>query len=113
MDFRDEQAAWSARAQAAQGLAAHALQRLMVLAESSKSGQIRTVARFIASVYDGQTFPLDPFDLRTVDVPISDDMLLCLDALRWGKSDLHNLVPDGNKRILAICSAWSLEWPET
>lgn len=110
-DLEKLEAEWAARAQRAQGAAAQALERLLKLAEVSDAGQARTVARFIASTFDGQTFPLDPFDLRTVDVAISDDMLTCLDALRWGKADLHKLVPDGNKRILAICDAWGLKWP--
>ena len=84
----------------------------MCLAETRDSGQIRRIAYFIASTFNGQAFPLDPFDLRTVDVEISDDMLICLDALRWGRADLYKLVPEGEKRILAVCKAWGLEWPD-
>ncbi|MBS0230362.1 MAG: hypothetical protein JSS52_04290 [Proteobacteria bacterium] len=100
------------RAQRAQAAAAQALERLLNLAETRDSGQIHTVARFIASTFNGQAFPFDPFDLRAVDVAISDDMLVCLDALRWGRADLYKLVPDGERRILAMCQAWRLEWPE-
>ena len=103
---------WASRAQRAQAQAAHALERLLDLAEKRDSGQIRTVARFIASTFNGRAFPLDPFDLRTVDVAISDDMLICLDALRWGRADLYKLVPEGEKRVLAVCEAWGLEWPD-
>lgn len=81
-------------------------------AETRDSGQIRTVAHFIAATFDGRTFPFDVVDLRTVDVEISDDMLLCLDALRWGKADLYRLVPNGEKRILDVCKDWGFEWPE-
>ena len=104
--------AWAERASKAQASAAQAYDRLLRLAESRNSGQDRTVARFVASTFDGQTFPMDPFDLRTVDVAIGDDMLLCLDALRWGKADLHKLIPDGEARILAMCSNWGLKWQE-
>lgn len=103
---------WQQRARLAQTAAAQALGRLLVMAETRDSGQIRTVARFIASTFDGQTFPFDLFDLRAVDVQISDDMLVCLDALRWGKADLYKLVPDGHKRILDVCAAWGIKWPE-
>lgn len=103
---------WDQRARQAQAAAAQALERLLALAETRDSGQIRTVARFIASTFDGQTFPFDLFDLRAVDVQISDDMLACLDALRWGKADLYKLVPDGHERILAVCNAWGLKWPD-
>ena len=53
---------------------------------------------FIAATYNGEAFPIVLFELRAVDEAISDDMLLCIDALRWGQSDLHSLVPDGDRR---------------
>ena len=76
----------------------HADQRLLQLAETSESGEVRRVAFFIAATYNGEAFPFDLFDLRAVDEAISDDMLSCIDALRWGQSDLHSLVPDGDRR---------------
>jgi hypothetical protein len=103
---------WARRASEAQAAAAQAYARLLNLAETRDSGQIRRVAQFIASTYDGATFPFDLFELRTVDVAIADDMLLCLDALRWGKADLFKLVPDGERRVKAICAAWGIVWPE-
>jgi len=113
VNFIDQEREWAERAAKAQGAAAHAYERLLGLAERERSGQVRTVARFIASTFDGQTFPMDLFDLRSVDVALGDDMLLCLDALRWGKADLYKLVPDGHARILAMCEAWGLKWPES
>lgn len=104
--------AWEQRSSRTQAAAAHAYARLVHLAESRTSGQIRIVARFIASTYDGQTFPFDPFDLRQVDVEISDDMLLCLDALRWGRADLFRLIPDGDRRVRQLLDAWGIQWPE-
>jgi hypothetical protein len=106
------QAEWDARARAAQGVAAQAYARLLKLAETGDSGQIRRVAQFLASSYNGQAFPFDLYELRAVDVEISDDMLACLDALRWAKADLHTLVPDGATRVEAVCDAWGLKWPE-
>lgn len=111
-EFAGKEAQWAQRATRAQAAAAQALERLLNLAETRDSGQIRTVTRFIAATFDGQNFAFDLFDLRTVDVEISDDMLTCLDALRWGKADLYKLVPQGQERILEICKAWGLEWPE-
>lgn len=108
-----KEAEWAKRAHQAQAAAAQALERLLQLAESRDSGQIRTVAHFIAATFDGQTFPFDLFDLRTVDVEISDDMLLCLDALRWGKADLYKLVPHGKQRVLDVCKNWGFEWPDS
>lgn len=104
---------WHDRAMKTQASAAQAYERLLSLTERENSGQVRTVARFVASTFDGQTFPLDPFNLRTVDVALGDDMLICLDALRWGKADLYKLVPDGHARILRMCEAWGIKWPES
>lgn len=110
--LRDERE-WDRRARWAQAAAAQAYARLLDLAERRDSGQIARVARFIASTYNGEAFPFDPFELRAVDVEISDDMLVCLDALRWAKADLHKLVPEGERRVIAILAAWGLQWPDT
>ena len=91
---------------------AHAFLRLLQLAEERDSGQIPRVARFLASTYNGQVFALDPFELRAVDIAISDDMLCCMDALRWGRADLHTLIPDGDARMQAVIKRWGLHWPE-
>jgi hypothetical protein len=114
MNFEDierQQRDWVERAQAAQAAAAQAYARLLGLAETHDSGQIRRVAQFLASTYNGEAFPFDLFELRAVDVEISDDMLVCLDALRWAKADLFNLVPDGDKRVRAVIDLWGLAWP--
>ena len=91
---------------------AQAFARLLQLAETRDSGQVRRVALFIAATYNGEAFPFDLFELRAVDEAISDDMLLCIDALRWGQSDLHSLVPDGDRRVRAVIEQWGLKWPE-
>jgi hypothetical protein len=91
---------------------ARAYGRLLKLAEERDSGQIPRVARFLAATYNGQAFPLDLFELRAVDIAISNDMLCCLDALRWGRADLHMLIPDGDARVLAVIDRWGLRWPD-
>lgn len=55
------------------------------------------MARFLASTFNGAAFPFDLFELRT---------LACIDALRWGKADLHRLLPDGEQRVSAVLFAW-------
>ena len=90
-----------------------AFQRLLQLAETRDSGQVRRVVLFIAATYNGEAFPFDLFELRAVDEAISDDMLLCIDALRWGQTDLHSLVPDGDWRVRAVIEKWGLKWPES
>ena len=91
---------------------AQAFARLLHLAERRSSGQIVRVAAFIAATYNGDAFKLDPFELRAVDIAISDDMLLCLDALRWARSDLYRLVPDGDRRVKDVIHRWGLRWPD-
>ena len=95
----DDLATWQARAQQATSDGAHAFARLLTLAESGDTGQQRRVALFLASTFNGRAFPFDLFELRAVDVDISDDMLCCLEALRWGTSDLYRLVPNGEARL--------------
>ena len=65
----DEFALFAARSDRATREAAHAFARLLKLAEERDSGQIPRVARFIAATYNGQSFQLDPFELRAVDSP--------------------------------------------
>jgi len=96
------------RAVAAQSKAAQAFGRLLYLAESRDSGQTRHIAQFLAATYNGSAFSFDLFDLRVLDVAISDDMLCCLDALRWGRADLYQLVPDGDKRMQAVIAHWGV-----
>jgi hypothetical protein len=103
---------FAVRSQQATAEGAQAFARLLSLAEHHDSGQIRRLARFIASLYNGQAFPFDLYELRAVDVEISDDMLRCLDALRWARADLHTLVPDGDARVQAVIRHWGLCWPE-
>lgn len=108
-DYQELQQEWGRRADSVQAPAAQAYARLIALTEERDSGQIQRVAQFVAATYNGTAFPFDPFILRTLDVEISDDMLLCLDALRWGRADLHTMVPDGARRIEAMCSNWGLK----
>jgi hypothetical protein len=96
------------RKSAATARGGQAFLRLLQLAETHNSGQVARIARFLAATFDGSTFKFDLFDLRTVDEAIGDDMLACLDALRWGRADLHTLVPDGRQRVLAVIDAWGL-----
>ena len=105
-------AKFEARSRQATQAGAQAFARLLKLAEERDSGQIQRIARFLAATYNGQAFQFDPFELRAVDLAISDDMLQCLNALRWGRADLYTLVADGDARIRAVIERWGLQWPE-
>ncbi len=104
-----EQDEWQRRADEVQGKAAQAYARLLDVAERSDTGQASRVAKFVASTFNGRAYPFDLFDLRAVDVSIGDDMLLCLDALRWAKADLYRLVPNGEKRIQSVVQIWNIK----
>lgn len=105
----DEDQDWEQRATAAQAKAAQAFLRLVELAERSDTGQAGRVAGFLASCYDGTRFPFDLFELRMLDVHLSDDALTCIDALRWGKADLYRLLPDGERRLAALITTWGIK----
>ena len=51
----------------------------------------------------------DLFELRCLDVDVSDKILVCLDCLRWGNSDLFRLVPNGDARVRAVIEQWGLQ----
>lgn len=110
MDEQFEQ--WEQRAHAAQAKAAQALLRLTELAERSDTGQARRVAGFLASTFNGSLYPFDLFELRALDVSLSDDALVCIDALRWGKADLYKLLPDGERRMAALIANWGIDRPK-
>jgi hypothetical protein len=106
-------AVFDTRSRQATQAAAEAFGQLLELAEEQDSGQSRRIARFLAATYNGHAYQFDPFELRAVDVAISDDMLCCLDALRWGRADLYTLVADGAARMRAVIKRWGLRRPES
>jgi len=95
------------RADIATAAGAQALARLLTLAETRDSGQIRRVALFIGACWNGARH-FDLFELRGLDAEISDDMLAVLDALRWARVAVEDLVPDGDKRIQKVLIAWGM-----
>jgi hypothetical protein len=106
-----DQQEWERRAVAAQSKAAQAYSRLLTLAEKSDTGQASRCASFIAATYNGRHH-FDLFDLRVMDVTLSDDMMACLEALRWGRADLYRLVPEGQNRVEAILNSWQIKHPQ-
>lgn len=95
------------RAKAATAKATAAYERLLTLAETRSSGQIAHIARFLAATYNGADFPIDINDLRSLDCDISDDILVCLDAHRFGQN-LFSVVRDGEERVRQVIERWSL-----
>ena len=110
-DLDTQMQQWEHRATQAQARGAHAFARLLVIAEYEQGGQACVVAWFLRSLY-GNDVLLDPFALRAVEVDVSDDMLACLDTLRWAKADLCELVPNGHTRLRRLIERWSLRPPQ-
>jgi hypothetical protein len=110
-DLNNELERLRLRKSAATARGGQAFLRLLQLAETHDSGQVARIARFLAATFDGEAYAFDLFELRTVDETIADDMLACIDALRWGQADLHTLVPEGLQRVLAVIDLWGLTPP--
>ena len=89
--LNDEMESMRLRSGKATAKGGQAYARLLTLAETRDSGRIPRIAKFIASTYNGDAFAFDLFELRALDIEISDDMLLYVDALRWGRADLYSL----------------------
>lgn len=100
---------WLRRANTVQAQAAQAFARLLAIAENSDTGQARRISLFIAGTFNGRAYPFDLYELRGLDVSIGDDMLVCLDALRWAKGDLFTLVPNGEARVKDIIKSWDIQ----
>lgn len=96
-----------ARADKATEKGAAALDRLLSLAETRDSGQIPRIASFIGACWNGRRH-FDLFDLRMLDVKISDDMIAVIDALRWRRKDIDNMFPDANMRIVRVLERWGM-----
>ena len=92
--------AWAIRTRDAQAKAAQAYARLLALAEERDSGQIRRIAQFIASTYNGGAFPFDLFDLRA--------SMPCVGARPTSTSSC----PMVSAACRPVITAWGLKWPE-
>lgn len=73
-----------------------------------ETGQCGIVARFLASLYNGQDFPFDLTELRGLD----DDLFEhCLAVLRLDNTptvEIHNYLPDGEKVFRKMLEDWNL-----
>ena len=79
-------------------------QRLLTIAKKSDTGQAGRVASFVAAVIDMNKFDL--YDLRPLDEQISDDILLCINFIRWGKLALTDTTPQGMEQAMEVCVVW-------
>lgn len=82
-----------------------ALLRLFEIAHRN-SGQPRIVARFLLSLYNGDRFPFDLSDFRSLDSEIFEDCLLVLQLdNRWSRQ-VHRYVEDGDDLCERLAQRW-------
>jgi hypothetical protein len=86
---------------------AQALNRLITILETRRSGQAKVVAHVVAALCWER--PLQAAELRRLDAQISDDVITCIAALRWGRVDPADLLPDGQQRVRAALALWGYE----
>lgn len=100
-----DESAWEVRARQSLANGGRAFERLLSVAEKkADTGQAGVVVSFIASVVGLSNFDL--YDLRRLDVDSADDVMACIDTIRWRKAHLADLVPDGWSRARAISADW-------
>lgn len=100
-----DESAWEARARQSLADGEQAFERLLSVAEKkADTGQAGVIVSFIASVLGLSKFDL--YDLRRLDVDSADDVMACIDTIRWRKAHLADLVLDGWTRARTISADW-------
>lgn len=84
-----------------------ALDRLLNMAATQRSGQIERVALFIGACWRGKRH-FDFFDFRSLDREIQEDMFSVLLAHATGLQDIENMLPDARARIIDVLSSWEM-----
>jgi hypothetical protein len=108
--FNVDPKVWAERAYAATDTATQALTRLLEFAETRRSDQSQVIAQFFGALWirDGEPRAFDFYNLRLLDVQISDDMLAIIDFVRWGRCSIGDLIIDGHIRIETMLEAWGM-----
>jgi len=103
------------RAQQAAARGAQSLNRLLLVAEGKEDtinlqvsdSNAAVVASFLSDIAGNFCFQF--VDLRCLEDGLDDDIMNCIDAIRWGRQDLFESVPNGVQRTLAVCRDWADE----
>lgn len=72
------------------------------------TGQCRTVAHFLASLYNGADFPFDQSELRSVDEDIFEHCMAVLRLNYMAGMEIHRYFPDGEDLFQGILVQWGL-----
>lgn len=84
-----------------------ALDRLLTLAETRESGQIRRVALFIGACFNGNRH-FDFYDFRSLDEQIGNDMMDVLNAHRLCNMGVDSMTLGGTSRIDKMLRKWGM-----
>jgi hypothetical protein len=76
------------------------LQTLRVALESHPgTGQCRTIARFLAALYNGYEYTFDLTYLRGIDTELANACLAYLNFDRLGIDEVHHFLPGGAQQL--------------
>jgi hypothetical protein len=67
--------------------------------ENSGTGQSGRLVRFLAGVYNGNEFPFDLTDLRSLDIELANACIDYLNYDRLAKAEVHTDLPDGGRQM--------------
>lgn len=99
----------------ASALGAQSFHRLLLVAEGREDeiglrvsgNDAAAVAAFISDLAGDIAFHF--VDLRCLKHDLDEDIIRCIDAIRWAKQDLYNSVPDGFIRSCEVVKVWAKE----
>jgi hypothetical protein len=85
-----------------------ALQRIVKAVERHPgTGQARRLVRFLAGVYNGNDYPFDLTDLRSLDAELANACIDYLNYDRLAKAEVHTHLPGGGKLCGATDGPWT------
>jgi hypothetical protein len=102
-----EQAAIEAERPAIQAEGEAALRRLFDIAQSD-TGQCKIIAKFLLGCYNGDRFPFDLTDFRSLDHNLFMDCLAVLKMDAQPKQEVHNYFPDGGRKFEKMVEDWNI-----
>ena len=77
-----------------------ALHRIVqAIEEHPGAGQTRRLVRFLAGMYNGNDYPFDLTDLRTLDTELANACIDYLNYDRLSKAEVHTHLPDGGRQM--------------
>lgn len=84
-----------------------ALRRLLTIAQGD-SGQCKRVAAFLLGCYNGDRFPFDLTDFRTLDMAIFDDCIAVLRMDYTPQQEVHTYFDNGGKLFEQLAKDWGI-----